>query len=203
MTTPTFPPDPPLPVPPERVLVVFAMPEEAGHRFDDVRSHVLYAGIGKLNSAYRLTKALLERRPALVLNFGTVGSPRFDTHTLVECTRFVQRDMDLTPLGVPHGHTPYDVVPGAIDVPHRLGDLPAASCGSGDHFVSGHDTRDCDIVEMEAYALAKVCLLEGVPFMAVKYVTDGADPGAHHDWAANLPRAADAFRAVHRRVTGT
>jgi adenosylhomocysteine nucleosidase len=55
---------------------------------------------------------------------------------------------------------------------------------------------------MEAYALAKICLLERIPFMAVKYVTDGADPGAHHDWAANLPRAADAFLAAYRRVTG-
>jgi adenosylhomocysteine nucleosidase len=198
-----FPPDPALPVAPEQVLVVFAMREEAGGRFDDVPSGVLYTGVGKVNTAYRFTKALVECRPALVLGFGTVGSPRHPTHTVVECTRFVQRDMDVTPLGLPHGHTPYDDVPGPIDVPRRLHDLPAATCGSGDHFVSGHDTRDCDVVEMEAYALAKICLLERIPFMAVKYVTDGADPGAHADWAANLPRAADAFRAAYRRVTGT
>lgn len=203
MTRLQFPPDPPLPVAPERVLVVFAMPEEAGGRFDGVRSRVLYTGVGKVNTAYRFTKAIAAARPTLVLDFGTVGSPRFDTHTVVECTRFVQRDMDVTPLGLPHGHTPYDDVPGPIDVPHRLPDLPAAVCGSGDHFVSGHDIRECDVVEMEAYALAKICLLERIPFMAVKYVTDGADPGAHVDWAANLPRAAEAFLTAYRRVTGS
>jgi adenosylhomocysteine nucleosidase len=202
MTTPAFPPDPAFPVPPEQVLVVFAMREEAGAPFASLPSPVLYTGIGKVNSAYRFTKAIAAARPRLVLDFGTVGSPRFPTHTVVECTRFVQRDMDVTPLGVPHGHTPFDPVPGPIDVPRRLRDLPAATCGSGDHFVSGHDTRDCDVVEMEAYALAKICLLEGLPFMAVKYVTDGADPGAHADWAANLPRASAAFLAAYRRVTG-
>lgn len=187
---------------PRDVLVVFAMREEAGGLFDDVPSPVLYTGIGKVNTAYRFTKRILAERPKLVLDFGTVGSPRVPRHTVVECTRFVQRDMDVTPLGLPHGHTPFDEIPGPIEVPRRLPDLPAATCGSGDHFVSGHDMRDCDVVEMEAYALAKICALEGIEFMAVKYVTDGADDGAHADWSANLPRAAAAFRAAYARIAG-
>lgn len=189
-------------VDPRDVLVVFAMRAEAGGLFDSLPSPVLYTGVGKLNAAYRFTRRVLTARPRFALGFGTVGSPRFPTHTLVECTRFVQRDMDVTPVGVPHGHTPFDEIPGPIDVPRRLPDLPAAVCGSGDHFVSGHDTRDCDVVEMEAYALAKICRLEGIEFMAVKYVTDGADSGAPADWTANHPRAAAAFLAVYERVTG-
>jgi adenosylhomocysteine nucleosidase len=194
VTAPGPPPDPRLPVAPEHVLVVFAMHQEAGAQFAALASPVLYTGVGKVNAAYRLAKALAARhasRPELVLNFGTAGSPRFPTHALLECTRFVQRDMDVTPLGLPHGHTPFDDVPGPIDAPRRLPDLPAATCGSGDHFVAAHDPRDGDVVDMEAYALAKVCLLEQIPFLA-----------AHADWAANLPRAAEAFRAVYRRLTG-
>ncbi len=87
-------------------------------------------------------------------------------------------------------------------MPRRLPALPAATCGSADHFVSGHDIGECDIVEMEAYALAKVCRREGVGFLAVKFVTDGGDAGAHADWRANLPRAARAFRAVYDRIVG-
>lgn len=190
-------------VAPAGVLVVFAMREEAGGLFDALPSPVLYTGVGKVNSAYALTRALYTQRPEFVLDFGTVGSPRHPTHTLVECTRFLQRDMDVTALGLPHGHTPFDDLPGPIEVPRRLPELPEASCGSGDHFVSGHDPRDGDVVEMEAYALAKVCARERVPFMAVKYVTDGADHGAHLDWSANLPRAAAAFLGVYRRLTAT
>lgn len=185
---------------PGDVLVVFAMRTEAGGLFDALPSPVLYTGIGKVNAAYRFTKHVLAQRPRLVLAFGTVGSPRLPRHTLVECTRFVQRDMDLTPCGVPAGHTPFDEIPGPIDVPRRLPDLAAATCGSGDHFVSGHDARDCDVVDMEAYALAKICRLESIDFTAVKYVTDGADGGAYADWRANVPRAAAAFLATWRRV---
>ena len=184
------------------LLVVFALREEAGRRFDDIASPVLYTGVGKVNSAWALTRALLLKRPRLVLDFGTAGSRRFAPHTLVECTRFIQRDMDVRPLGVPLGTTPFDELPAVLEVPRRLPELPAASCGSADHFVSGHDIGDSEVVEMEAYALAKVCRREGVDFMAVKFVTDGGDADAHGDWAANLPLAAGAFRALYDRLTG-
>ena len=189
-------------VPSTELLVVFALREEAGGRFDHIASPLLYTGVGKVNSAWALTRALVLRRPRLVLDFGTVGSRRYPPHTLVECTRFIQRDMDVRPFGLALGETPFDDLPGVLEVPRRLLDLPAASCGSADHFVSGHEIGDCDVVEMEAYALAKVCRREGVDFMAVKFVTDGGDASAHGDWAANLPLAAVEFRAIYDRLTG-
>jgi adenosylhomocysteine nucleosidase len=188
------------PIAPADVLVVFALQEEAGGRFAAIASPVLYTGVGKINAAWALTRALVLSRPRLVLGFGTAGSPRLPTHALVECTRFVQRDMDVRPLGVPLGTTPYDELPAVLEVPRRWPVLPAGTCGSADHFVSGHDVGDCDVVDMEAYALAKVCRREDVGFMAVKYVTDGGDDTAHHDWAANLPRAAAAFRALYDQL---
>jgi adenosylhomocysteine nucleosidase len=190
------------PIPPEDVLVVFAMREEAADAFADVRSPLLVTGVRKVNSAWALTRALMLRRPTLVLDFGTAGSPTLATGTLVECTRFVQRDMDVRPLGLPLGTTPFDELPATLEVPRRLPDLRAATCGSADHFVSGHEVGDCDVVEMEAYALAKVCRREAVDFLAVKFVTDGGDAGAHADWRANLPRAARAFRGVYDRIVG-
>jgi adenosylhomocysteine nucleosidase len=50
-----------------------------------------------------------------------------------------------------------------------------------------------DSVDMEAYALAKVCLHEQIPFACVKYITDGADGAASCDWENNLKDAAMAF----------
>ena len=183
------------------VLVVFAMREEAQGLFEPAGAEVLYTGVGKVNSAWALTRRLARApRPRLVLDFGTVGSPRFPVHTLVECTRFVQRDMDATPLGIPHGTTPFDPLPAVLAVPRRLPALPEATCGSADHFVIARTVHDADVVEMEAYALAKVCQHEQVEFMAVKYVTDGADDSAHLDWAANLPRAAAAFFEIYRTL---
>ena len=35
--------------------------------------------------------------------------------------------------------------------------LPSAVCGSGDSFATRPTDMDCGVVDMEAYALAKVC----------------------------------------------
>jgi adenosylhomocysteine nucleosidase len=72
-------------------------------------------------------------------------------------------------------------------------ELEHGVCGSGDRFEAVEVAPDWDVVDMEAYALAKVCWLEGAPFACAKYVTDGADSSAAIDWQANLPKAAEAF----------
>jgi adenosylhomocysteine nucleosidase len=53
---------------------------------------------------------------------------------------------------------------------------------------------------MEAYALAKVCWLEGAEFACVKYVTDGADHAAAADWQSNVHKAAGEFLSLYRVV---
>jgi adenosylhomocysteine nucleosidase len=187
---------------PSDPLVVFALQSEAGGQFDDLAASTLYTGVGKINATYALTRRILARRPQLVLSFGTAGSPRFATHSLVECTFFVQRDMDASGLGFAHGTTPLDPMQPVLAVPRRVPRLPEGRCGSGDSFVNGHPVRDCDVVDMEAYALAKVCRMEGIDFMAVKYITDGGDDDADKDWIGNLPHAAAAFRALYDELIG-
>jgi adenosylhomocysteine nucleosidase len=54
---------------------------------------------------------------------------------------------------------------------------------------------------MEAYALAKVCWLEGAQFACVKYVTDGADHAAAADWQNNVHKAAGEFLNLYRAVS--
>lgn len=159
---------------------------------------VLYTGIGKVNAAYRLSRALAEHRSRhgtlpKVVNFGTAGSPTLKAGTLVACRRFVQRDMDVSGLGFPVGTTPFEDVPAVLEFPTWFHDLPEGVCGTGDRFETGKPVVDCDVIDMEAYALAKVCHLEGAELGAVKFVTDGADGNAGVDWHANLPAASRAF----------
>lgn len=177
------------------VLIIFALPDEAQKQFESCGANVVFSGIGKINAAYQATKAILELRPKLVLNFGTAGSPRFPTHTLVECTRFIQRDIDLSPLGFERGVTPFDPSPTVFEVPRRFKDLPDGTCGTADNFeISlGGAKEIATVVEMEAYAIAKVCYLQNVPFACFKYITDGSDDSASKDWVANVPLAAKRF----------
>lgn len=185
------------------ILVVAAMKEEIQGLLESEGAEVVYLGIGKVNAASVLAREIALRSLnslSLIVNFGTAGSPRFPTHALVECTKFVQRDMDLSPLGLKPGVTPFESDPMVLEVEKRLTDLPAGICGTGDSFEVGKPKVECDVVDMEAYALAKVTRRANVPFLSVKYITDGSDHNAHNDWAANLPRAAEAFRQVYLRL---
>lgn len=185
------------------VLFVAALAEEVQGLLERAGADVVYCGVGKVNAAYRLTRALAEARALgrnvdLVVNVGSAGSSKFATHSVVECTVFLQRDMDVRPLGFQIGETPYDSSPAEIQVDKRFHDLPAGRCGTGDSFEMAGAALACDVVDMEAYALAKVCLLESVAFSSVKYITDGSDHNAHNDWVANTPKAAAAFEALYK-----
>lgn len=187
----------------KRVLFVAALRDEVQGELEKAGADVLYVGVGKVNATYHLTRALTERRSLgpkidLVINVGTAGSSKFPTHSVVECSRFFQRDMDVTALGFAVGQTPYDLVPGDIITLPLFDSVPSASCGSGDNFEKSGVRHDCDVIDMEAFALAKVCQLEGVAFTALKYITDGSDESAHTDWQLNLPRAAQAFTDLYK-----
>jgi adenosylhomocysteine nucleosidase len=180
------------------LLVVMALEIESHGLFAERGVPVLYTGLGKVNAAYRLARALTEHRARhgtlpRVVNFGTAGSPTLPAGSVVACRRFVQRDIDVSGLGFPLGTTPFEDVPAMLEFAPLFTDLPEAVCGSGDRFETGAPVVPCDVIDMEGYALAKVCHLERAELGAVKFVTDGADGDAGVDWHANLPRAARAF----------
>jgi adenosylhomocysteine nucleosidase len=184
------------------ILVVMALEIESQGLFAERGVPVLYTGLGKVNAAYRLTRALAEHRARhaelpRVVNFGTAGSPSLPAGSVVACRRFVQRDMDVSGLGFAVGTTPFEDVAPQLEFPVFFPELPEGVCGTGDRFETGRPIVECDVIDMEGYALAKVCHLEGAEFGAVKFVTDGADGNAGVDWHANLPRAARAFLEHH------
>jgi adenosylhomocysteine nucleosidase len=78
--------------------------------------------------------------------------------------------------------------------------LPPAVCGSGDSFATGDCNAACAVLDMEAYALAKVCWQMKAQFACVKYVSDGADHAAALDWQGNVHKAADEFLSLYRGV---
>jgi adenosylhomocysteine nucleosidase len=184
-------------------LVVVALREESAGVFEAAGIPVLYCGVGKVNAASALARALTRyalqgRAMPRVMNFGSAGSHRYPTGTLVECHEFVQRDMDVSGLGFALGVTPYDEAPSCLRFEPVFTHLPSAVCGSGDSFATSVTGMDCAVVDMEAYALAKVCWFEKAPFACVKYVSDGADHAAAEDWQRNLHKAADEFLRLYQ-----
>ena len=66
-------------------------------------------------------------------------------------------------------------------------------CATGDSFVKSEIGLKADVVDMEAYAIAKVCYLEAVPFACFKFISDFADKDAAHDFSENVNSAGKIF----------
>jgi adenosylhomocysteine nucleosidase len=191
---------------PPKPLIVMALPQESRGLLEAAGAAVLYTGVGKVNAAATLARRLAELRVTgdpvpLVLNMGTAGSRTIAAHTLVACNRFSQRDMDVSGLGFPAGTTPFDDTPPIIAFPPVLTHLDQRQCSTADSFATHRHEISGDVVDMEAFALARVCLMERVPFACVKYVTDGADSDSAAHWEAALDLAARSFLDVHAALT--
>jgi adenosylhomocysteine nucleosidase len=174
----------------KKTLIVSALEVETQGQLEDY--DVLYTGVGKVNATYKLTQKFGKHGSFvpydLIINYGTAGSRKIKKKTLVDCTKFIQRDMDVTGLGFMRGETPFeDNPPITIESTSDFNPIGRkATCGSGDNFVEDRSQYYGEVVDMEAYALAKVCYIYNVPFISFKYITDGADEQAHEDWEANL-----------------
>jgi len=187
----------------KNILIVSALEIETQGKLEDWRPYnLLITGVGKVNATYSLTKRLqidgsmnYDSRINLVINYGTAGSRKIKKKTLVDCTKFIQRDMDVTGLGFMRGETPFEEEP-PITIQSTSEFNPIgrkATCGTGDNFVEDRTNYYGEVVDMEAYALAKVCHNFDVPFISFKYITDGADEQAHEDWEANLADGIEQF----------
>tara|TARA_B100000780_G_C20942147_1_gene375736 strand:+ start:28 stop:561 length:534 start_codon:yes stop_codon:yes gene_type:complete len=148
-----------------------------------------HTGVGKINATYNLTKIIDKYKPEEIINFGTAGSIEKGLKGIIECTKFYQRDMDVSALmNLEIGQTPFD------NINEIINSNDGYSCGSGDNFVTGPITIKVDVVDMEAYALAKICKLESINFRCFKFISDNANESASNDWMKNCEKGAKLFK---------
>lgn len=178
----------------EEVLFSFALASEAAEVFEGYRT--LITGIGKVNAAYELSKAIQCKRPSLIINLGSAGSKEFHKGDVVCCTRFIQRDMDVRGLGYAQYETPLSGLPPVLEYGLAMDGLPETVCGTGDTFEMAHAATVYNVIDMEAYALAMVAMKEDIPFLCLKYISDGADGNAAEDWTTRVHKAAVAYGNV-------
>lgn len=183
------------------LALIMALPNESKGLFEAEGIQVNYSGIGKVNAAFKAFEVIQNTGCSTLLNLGSAGSSHFNAHELVEVTQFVQRDMDVSPLGFEIGMTPMDQhFPGAIELESFFDHLPKGICGTGDSFETGISKVACNLVDMEGYALAKVCKKLGVRLISVKYISDGANETAHLDWEENLLLGAKKLLDLYQMV---
>lgn len=175
-----------------RPLFVFALQDEAAQEF--IAYDPLIVGVGKVQATYHLTREIVRQRPSLIINLGSAGSSTFERGEVICCTRFLQRDMDVTALGMRKYETPFSGHEPMLTNGLRVAGLPEGTCGTGDNFEVAHLCADYDVVDMEAFPLAFIAQQEGIPFLCLKYISDGADHTAAVDWRVEVHRAASALK---------
>ena len=185
----------------DKVLIVSALEQETNGQLEDY--DVLYTGVGKVNATFKLTQKFGKYGSQipydLVVNYGTAGSRNLPIGELVDCTRFVQRDMKITQLGFYEGQTPFES-PNTMIVLSTSNFNPIDKrlvCGTGDSFVDDikKESLYVQVFDMEAYALAKVCREYDVPFISFKYITDNVNEHSAKDWEENCSDGVGLFKS--------
>lgn len=172
------------------ILYVMAAQAEYGP-FLRARIQPLMTGVGPVEAAVAVTRALAEARPLphLVVSLGSAGSRTLEQCGLYQATSVSYRDMDASALGFPKGQTPFlDLLP-VQQLGPSLPGLSGAALSTGANIVSGpaYDGIDADMVDMETYAVLRACQAYGVPLLALRGISDGAAELGHvSDWTQYL-----------------
>ena len=183
-------------------VVVTALQSELPEMAPEV---LLFTGVGKINATHALTQYLVNNKHIKrVINYGTAGAAYgVKKGELVNCTTFLQGDMDCSLITDDAGVTFADdpSVSGVINF-----GTDGAICRTQDQFVTDLDSLDLfqhllegrkfNCVDMEAYALAKVCALMGKDFICYKYISDDADSSADDEWEENVHKGEPLFYNV-------
>ena len=167
------------------IMIVSALREEVR----GLNESVVFTGVGKINATKKLERQFGKssfRLPDLVINYGTAGktTESLSVGNLYEVGKFVQRDMMVTELGFKEYETPFD---DTYIIDNGRSDL---TCGTGDSFWTPKNKEIFEIVDMEAYALAKVCQDHGVEFRCFKFISDGGNPD---EWKENVSKGSVLF----------
>lgn len=158
---------------------------------------VVQCGVGKVNAAICAQTLIIRFGATSIVNSGVAGTLRPDISIgdIVVSTDAVQHDMDCTSLGYPKGAILYSDMrffpaddllrQSAVQAAWRTtGDVQVIEgriC-SGDQFIAGSYAKQTLLqefegacCEMEGAAIAQVCVLNTVPFVIIRTISDSAD----------------------------
>lgn len=174
---------------------------------------VVQSGVGKVNAAMcvQILADLFE--VTHVINTGVAGSlnAALDIGDILVSEKAIQHDMDVTALGYEPGRIP------GLDKKEFLADTEmadgvAAACRranpdvnivkgcvlSGDQFISSAEVKERlieqfhgDCAEMEGASIAQAAVLNNIPFVIIRAISDKADGSAEMDYPAFEIQAAE------------
>ena len=169
----------------------------------------LICGVGPVEAALSLTRFLAQsERPDHVMSIGSAGSATLTQGDVYQVSAVSYRDMDASAFGFEKGVTPFLQQPALVDLSPLLSSWPMGSISTGANVVSGsgYAAIGADMVDMESWALLRVCQEFDIPFHGLRGISDGAEEVSQYsDWTALLPviddRLAQAVDAFEREIS--
>ncbi len=170
-------------------LLIMALKEESQGAFEQMNFDPHYSGVGLVKASFYTQKWISEYKPKHVFNLGTAGSFSIPQGSLIECSEFTQRSAN--------NYVNFNFKP----IQNKtITDLPKAKCGSADFIEKNNSLTSCDVMDMEAYAIAYVCSQLNVPFTSIKYVSDSSNENLIQDWKLNLKKASLALVEIYEKI---
>jgi len=160
----------------QKLLVLCALEQELPPDQNPYSDITIYTGVGKVNAAMHTCLAIEKFNPDTIINVGTAGSCNNSLAGLIECGNFIDRDDS-----------------GAFNTDTIITtDYKKCVISTGDNFTT-KELNFCDLVDMESYAIAKVCSQKDVNFICYKYITDYVGSNSVSMWEENCHKGAKFF----------
>lgn len=175
------------------VLYVMALDAEYGHKLKQLIKP-LFTGVGPIEAAISLSRTLGElekiaKLPDMIVSLGSAGSRELVQTEIYQASSVSYRDMDASLLGFAKGTTPYLDLPAELELSPLLPDIKRASLSTGAKVISGagYDAISAQMVDMETFALKRVCQVFDLPLIALRGISDGDEElSGHHTWTQYL-----------------
>lgn len=174
---------------------------------------VVKSNVGKVNSA-RVCQMLIDKfNPSLVINVGTAGSVdnRLEIGDIVVANKLVQYDFDVTPFGRKLGEI--ENIGEYIEINKELLNLfddmnvTIGCIASGDKFIVNMEEKNniktifnALCIEMEGASIAQVCLLDKIPFLVIRSITDKQDGSSKVDFETFLESSSKKAASVLKQI---
>ncbi len=88
------------------IVIIVALESELNPQSLSAEIPVIYSGMGKINAALAVFKAIQKYQPQLIINYGTAGKINSGLSGLVQVKKTIQRDM-ITGSMAPRGIVPF------------------------------------------------------------------------------------------------
>ncbi len=181
-----------------------------GHEVSAVMS-----GYGEIDAAASTQLLILETGCDIIMNFGVTGAliPELGVEDLFVVSRVLNYDFDISPidpvekyqyLEYPDIYIPVDgeLVEKATTIMPKLKKVTVAS---GGRFIEKKEDKDalaalgCQICDMEAAAIARICLTNGIKCLSIKCISD-TYAGDGGDFNQNVIKSAEVAFDVLKEI---